>query len=218
MGGSELDKRIATALSSDVRSAEVAALIVELVAAVSKSDEAAAAEPVTGVDPAALPEPESARTARRPDDAFYDQLRSALPKLQARLAELQAAEYAKSWEKNYERVRAQVEEAARKWTEYPKLVAQLIDILNTTAIDQEISRINGSAPKGEQRRLRGVELTARNLEGFDRYHPSVANGVQLPELQHSYKRAWPPPPPSLAAAYAALIMHSPARASRSGDE
>lgn len=218
MGGSELDERIATALSSDVPSAEVAALIVELVAAVSKSDEAAAAERITGGAPGALPEPESARTAMRPDDAFYDQLRSALPKLQARLAELQAAEYARSWENDYKRVRAQIDGAARKWAEYPELVAQLIDILDTTAIDQEVSRVNSSAPKGERRRLRGVELTARNLEEFSRYHPSVAKGVQLPELQHSYKMAWPPPPPSLAAAYAALITHGPIRASRSGDE
>lgn len=217
MGG-ELEERIATALSSNVPSAEVAALIVELVAAVSKSDDAAAAERVTGGDPAALREPESARAAIRPDDAFYDQLRNALPQLKARLAELQAAEYAKSWEKDYERVSAQIQEAARKWTEYPKLVAQLIDILDTTAIDQEVSRLNNSAPKSEQRRLRGVELTARKLEDFSRYHPSVAKGVQLPELQHSYKMAWPPPPPSLAAAYAALITHSPIRASRSEDE
>lgn len=207
MGG-ELDRRIATALSSNVRSAEVAALIVELVAAISKSEEAVAAERTTAVDPAALPGPESARMATPADDATYEQLCSALPRLKARLAELQAAEYAKGWEKDYERVKAQVEEAARKWTEYPKLVAQLIDILDTAAIDREISQVNGSAPNGEQRRLRGVELTARNLEEFDPYHPSVARSVQLPELEHSYKMAWPRPPASIAAAYAAIMSHS----------
>jgi hypothetical protein len=206
--GDELDRRIATALSTDVPSAEVAALIVELVAAVSKSEEAVAAQHSTAVEPAVSLEPESARAAIRADDADYDQLCSALPRLKARLAELQAAEYAKAWEKDYERVKAQVEEMARKWTEYPKLVAQLIDILDTATIDQEISRVNGSAPNGEPRRLRGVELTARNLEEFNRYHPSVAKSVQLPELELSYKMAWPPPPPSLAAAYAALMTRA----------
>ncbi len=214
MGG-ELNRRIATALSSDVPSAEVAVLIVELVATVSKSEEAVVAERTT-VDPAALLGPESIRTAMRADDAAYDLLCSALPKLMARLAELQAAEYAKAWEKDYKRVKVQVEDAAQKWTEYPKLVARLIDIFDTAAIDQEISRVNGSAPNGEQRRLCGVELTARNLEEFNRYHPSVAKHVQLPELEHSYKMAWPPPPPSLAAAYAALITPR-TRASRSED-
>jgi hypothetical protein len=177
--GSELDRRIATALSSDVPSAEVAALIVELVATVCKSEEAVVAERTAAINLAALPGSQSVRTAMRADDAAYDQLCSALPKLKARLAELQAAEYAKSWEKDYQRVRVQVEEAARKWTDYPKLVAQLIDILDTATIDQEISRVNYSAPNGEQRRLRGVELTARNLEE--------------PELEHSYKMTWPPP-------------------------
>jgi hypothetical protein len=202
--GSELDRRIAIALSSDVASADVAALIVELVTAVSKSEEAMVAERATAVDPVALPGPQLAQTAMRADAAAYDQLSSALPRLKARLAELQAAEYAKAWEKDYERVKAQVEQAARKWTEYPKLVARLIDILDTTAIDLEISRVNDSAPIGEQRRLRGAELTARNLEEFNRRRPSIAKCVQLPELDRSYKMAWPLPPPSLAAAYATL--------------
>jgi hypothetical protein len=215
--GSELDRRIATALSSDVPSAEVAALIVELVATVCKSEEAVVAERTAAINLAALPGSQSVRTAMRADDAAYDQLCSALPKLKARLAELQAAEYAKSWEKDYQRVRVQVEEAALKWTEYPKLVAQLIDILDTAAIDQEISRVNYSAPNGEQRRLRGVELTARNLEEFNRYHPSVAKHVQLPELEYSYKMTWPPPPPSLAGAYAALMTPGLTRVSHSED-
>lgn len=214
---SELGKRIATALSSDVSSAEVATLIVELVAAVSKSDEAAVAEHTTGIDPLASPGLESNQTLPH-DDACYGRLRCALPSLQLRLAELQAAEYATAWEIDYERVRTEIEEAARKWTEYPKLIEQLVDILDTTALDQMVSSVNSSAPKGEQRRLHGVELTARNLQRFDRYHPSAARGVQLPELKHSYKMAWPPRPQSLAAAYAALTARSSAVRGAPGDE
>ncbi|HUN97793.1 MAG TPA: hypothetical protein VMU69_16370 [Bradyrhizobium sp.] len=207
----ELKRRIATALSSSVSSAEVAALIVEIVAAGIKSEEAIVAERTKASDQAASPGPEHA------DNAPYDQLNSALPKLQERLAELQAAESANAWEKDYQRVKAQIEKAARKWQKYPKLVAQLIDILDTAAIDREILRINDAAPAGEQRRLRGVELTARDLEEFNRYRPSVAKTVQLPQLEHSYKMAWPPPPPSLAAAYAALMLPNPSRTSRSED-
>ncbi|HUN94801.1 MAG TPA: hypothetical protein VMU69_01000 [Bradyrhizobium sp.] len=207
----ELKRRIATALSSSVSSAEVAALIVEIVAAGIKSEEAILAERTKAADQAASPGPEDA------DNAPYDQLGNALPKLQERLAELQAAEYAKAWEKDYQRVKAQIEKAARKWQKYPKLIEQLIDILDTAAIDREILRINDAAPAGEQRRLRGVELTARNLEEFNRYRPSVAKNVQLPQLEHSYKMAWPPPPPSLAAAYAALMIPSPSRTNRSED-
>ena len=44
---------------------------------------------------------------------------------------------------------------------YPKFVSQLVDLLSRVeAIDQECARIDGSAPSGEYRRLRGVEQRA----------------------------------------------------------
>lgn len=214
----ELHRRIATALSSNVPSAEVAALIVEFVAAGIKSEDSGVAEDTIAVDQADSPGPESAQAATPTDDVTDDQASGTLPRLKARLAELEAAEYAKGWEKDYQRVKAQVEKAARKWKKYPKLIAQLIDILDTATIDREILRINAAAPDGEQRRLRAVELTARDLEEFDRYRPSVAKSVQLPQLEHSFKMAWPPPPPSLAAAYAALMTPSLPQTSRPEDE
>ena len=55
----------------------------------------------------------------------------------------------------YERVQAKRNELARKYAEYPKLVARLVDLFGSAkAVDEEVSRINGSAPPGEHRRLR----------------------------------------------------------------
>ena len=47
-------------------------------------------------------------------------------------------------------------------------------------------RINSEAPKGESRRLLGVELTARNLKSFSRSDPSVIDLKQFP----AYLNRW----------------------------
>jgi hypothetical protein len=119
-------------------------------------------------------------------------LRTLLPRLQ----EAQAAEYAARWESEYERVKAKRDELARKYAEYPKLVAQLVDIFRgAEEVDKEVSRVNGSAPPGEHPCLLGVELTARGLEGFSAADPPIAKAVHLPDWAHSARMAWPLPRP-----------------------
>ena len=66
-----------------------------------------------------------------------------------------------------QRAGARLRLLARKYTEYPELMARLVDLFESAkAVDEAVSRINGSAPPGEHRRLLRVELTARSLEGF----------------------------------------------------
>jgi hypothetical protein len=78
-------------------------------------------------------------------------------------------------------------------------VARLVDLSESAkAVDEEVSRINGSAPPGEHRRLLGVELTARGLESFSTADPPIAKSVRLPDWDEPTKFAWPPPTPSLA--------------------
>ena len=73
-------------------------------------------------------------------------------------------------------------------------MAQLVDLFRRAElVDKEISRVNGSAPEGERRRLAEVELAARNLESFSTADPSIAKAVRLPDWGHSVKTAWPPP-------------------------
>ena len=88
---------------------------------------------------------------------------------------------------------------------YPKVVAQLVDLfVRAEEVDKEVSRVNGSAPAGERRRLAQVELAARNLESFSTADPSIAKAVQLPDWEHSAKMAWPPPRPLVTAWLAPL--------------
>jgi hypothetical protein len=47
-------------------------------------------------------------------------------------------------------------------------------------------------------RLRGVELVARNLDGFTRDQPSITNELGLRDWDHPAKTAWPPPQTPLA--------------------
>jgi hypothetical protein len=58
-------------------------------------------------------------------------------------------------------------------------------------VDKEVSRINVYAPDGEHRRLRPVELEARNLTQFTRDNPSLSQTVQLWNWNSSGKSLWP---------------------------
>jgi hypothetical protein len=111
------------------------------------------------------------------------------------------------WNEEYTRVEAKPDASARKFAEYQKLMAQLVEMFrDAEAVDAEVSRVKGSAPDGEHRRLLGVELTARNLESFSRDNPSITKTAQLPDWQHSGRMVWPPPQPSFAALYAQSMV------------
>jgi hypothetical protein len=101
---STLERRIAAALTSDIPSADIAALVAETEAAISQVEAAAEAEREMALDPLASPDAAKARTAME-DAAFTrDRLRTVLPRLQERLQQVQAAEYAARWEADFEEV------------------------------------------------------------------------------------------------------------------
>jgi hypothetical protein len=76
-------------------------------------------------------------------------------------------------------------------------------------VDREVSRINGNAPDGEHRRLRSVELEARNLDRFTRDRPEIAKTVQLPDFELG-RMLWPPTSSGSFAAELAQSMIVPA--------
>jgi hypothetical protein len=204
-----LEQRIATALSSETTSNVVAILIAEVETAIVAADKAAEAEREKALDPLASPDAAKARAAME-DAAFTrDRLRNVLPRLQGRLTELHAAEYAARWEPDFEQVQAQRDELAQQYAGlYPKLAGQLVDLFERIeAVDKEVSRINGSAPPGEHRRLRQTELVARGLDNFSRADPPIIKAVQLPDWTNSEKMIWPPPQPSLAVQVATSMTY-----------
>jgi hypothetical protein len=90
---------------------------------------------------------------------------------------------------------------------YASLTAELCDLFRCIeALDQECDRVNSEALNGENRRLLGVELTARNLKSFSRSELSVVDGVKLPSWSQSDRMIWPPPKIPLAVRVATSMI------------
>jgi hypothetical protein len=154
---------------------------------------------VKALDPIASPDAAKARAAME-DAAFTrERLRTVLPRLQARLKQVVAAEYAANWEPEFKRVEALRDELAAAMRKlYPAAVAQLVDLFQRAAeCDRECSRINGAAPAGEHRRLLKVELTARGVKGLMQPDVWIAEMLRLPFFWRASGPiyAWPLPTP-----------------------
>jgi hypothetical protein len=92
-----------------------------------------------------------------------DRLQAVLPKLRDRLSAVLNTEAHDHWREDYRRVKAQRDQAANVFAEYPELATRLIEIFRAAqAVDKEVDRVNWSAPDGEHRRLIGVRYV---LEG-----------------------------------------------------
>jgi hypothetical protein len=198
-----VEERIATALTDKISSADVEALITETEAAITAADAAAEAERTKALDPVGSPDPIKARAAMEGAAFTRDRLRTVLPRLQTRLKQVVAAEYAAQWEPEFKRVEARRDALAAEMREiYPRVTEQLVSLFRRMAdCDRECSQINGSAPYGDGRRLRGVELTARGVEGLLQPDVWIAQELRLPAFPRETGPiyAWPPltPPASV---------------------
>jgi hypothetical protein len=179
-------------LRSDSTAADdVSALIAEVEASMAAAAHAAEAHRADSIDPL-VPDAEAAQRAAASDELRHRRLAAALPRLQQQLSAALAADYHERWDARYRLVEAERDRAAERFRRYPALVAELIEILNTAAaVDRECSALNGSAPDGERRRLKGVELTARGLDRFSIAQPTLAQGLRLPDWQASELTLWP---------------------------
>jgi hypothetical protein len=177
-----LEQRIASALrdDGDATAADLGALIGEVevaaaAAATTATEERERALDIS-IDPATAHEKALVAELRR------DRLHAVLPRLQQRLASALAEESALRWDARYRRVAAMAEEAAEKFRAYPRLAAELVELMNlAAALDREASAVNISAAPGEHRRVPGVELLARGLASFSIAQPSIAQGLRLPD-------------------------------------
>ena len=188
-----LEKRIAAVLAPDATSADVAAMIAEVGAALPAAIDAAERERIHSLDP--VVDAQKAQQSLADAQFARDRLQAALTALQRRLQELQESEYSVLWHDQYSQVEAESHALAAELREiYPAVLSKLVDLLTRTIeCNVEASCINGSAPAGVALRLREVELVARNLEGFTRDEPSISNELKLPDWDQPAKLAWPRP-------------------------
>jgi hypothetical protein len=144
-----LERQIAVALADDVNSADVAALIEETEAAIAQADATAEAERVRALDPALSPDPVKAREAMQAAEFARDRLHLQLPRLGARLAQVEAAERLAQWHVEGSALKARRDALVVELAEvYPRVVDQLVDLFTrATAVDEEIARL-GVSPDG----------------------------------------------------------------------
>ena len=209
-----LEQKIANALTDPhIATADLYELISETEVALIAAEATAEAERQKAVD-AVMPDAAEAERSAWAAEVHRDRLHSLLSRLRQRLADVSAAEYSAQREADFEAVKAKRDALAREFIEfYPDFVSRFVDFaLRTAAVDDECARFNGAALAGEHRRLLGVELTARQLESFSGYEPSIIEAVGLPDWAQSGQMAWPLPKIPLAVAVAeAMAPPSDAR-------
>jgi hypothetical protein len=115
------------------------------------------------------------------------------PRLKAKLYDMQRAAAVEQWLADFDRVAEQRNSAAAAFQRYSELADAIIAIFSyAQQVDEQVSRINGSAPpEFGQKRLRSVELTARDLQQFTTSYPSLMTTYELRAFDESGKKLWP---------------------------
>jgi hypothetical protein len=186
-----LEQRIINILANGNAGSEaIAELIHETETAAATADQAAIDERTNSLDLAH--DPHQARDRIAAAEMTRDQLKTSLPKLRERLSTALQSEAHERWLADFSRVRRQLDEAVTLFKDYEQHAEAIQNLFAMAGeVDKEISRVNGNAPDGEHRRLRAVELEARDLEGFTRDQPSLAATVELRDWKNSGKKLWP---------------------------
>ena len=190
---SALEKRIASALSSDDTAGNLAALVDETEAAIIQADATAEAEREKALDPLISRDAAKARAIME-DAAFTrDRLRTVLPRLQQKHQEVAAQEYRAQWREDYEAHKVERDALATELRElYPNFASKITDLFTRMAAnDTELSRLHQARPSGVSLHLLGAELVARGLESFSIARPSIVEQLQLPNFDHSGQTLWP---------------------------
>jgi hypothetical protein len=202
-----LEQRIVSILANaNAGSETIAELIVEVETAAQVFVETAEAERARSLDLVQCADPHQARDRIAAAELAGDRLQSALPKLRDKLSATLAGESHERWLADYRRVGQKRDETAALFKTYPEHAEAIVHMFAAAAeVDREVSRINGDAPDGEHRRLRSVELEARNLDRFTRDNPSLASTVELPDWDNSGKKLWPR---SSSGSFAAMAVAS----------
>jgi hypothetical protein len=199
-----LEQQVAAALADKrIGPGELEDLIDKVEDGIHAAEADAARQREQAMDPALSPDLRAARQQLEDSVFLVGRLKTQLPRLQRRLVEVLDAERHFRWESDYKTVLAKRDQAVELFQQYPELVVKLLTILHTARdVDAECARVDAAAPSGEYRRLKSVELVARNLKEFSTAWPSIAASVTLPDIQNPGRMLWPPPKPFNAAMFA----------------
>ena len=186
-----LEARITAALTStDITSTDLEILLQETENVLSET--AIKIERDRAFDLTKSPDATTAHRTLTENELNRGRLKLVLPDLQHKLEAVCEQERAAQWEQEFLRVEAIRDNTAKKWARVPEIIHELIQLFREDeAIKAECSRVNGSAPNGETRRLIGPELKARGLDAYSRSDPPMAKGTTLVDWTHSQVTLWP---------------------------
>jgi hypothetical protein len=192
-----LEQRVIAALANaTISPAELEALIDDVEGGIKDAEQSATRMRDEAMDPSISPDLGKAHQAMEDAAFLVGRLRTQLPRLERRLAQVLDAEAHARWLQDYNEVIAKRDAAVAQFQRYPDLIVELLTILHTARdVDAEVARVNSSAPPTEHRRLIGVEATARGISAFSRLQPAIADRVVLPDLENADGTLWPPPLP-----------------------
>jgi hypothetical protein len=188
-----LEQRIVSILAhANAGSEAIMELVAEVEDAVTLADLNIEAERAKAIDLVQNPDPREAHERVVVAELIRDRLHAAIPRLRDRLSAALRKEAHERWLSDFSRVRQALSDAASLFRDYRQHAEAIVRMFALAEqVDKEVSRINGTAPGGEHRRLRFVELEARDLEHFSRDNPSLASTVELRDWDNSGKTLWP---------------------------
>lgn len=197
MSQTDLEQRISVALTTaDLKAAELAVLLEETTAAIVAADATAQTARECAYDPALSADPTQARAEMENAVLCSGRLNTLKPRLEAKLAELQAAETEDHWLHDFVALEGIQNKLADEFAQtYQRCATELVDCFARMAdLAAELSRLHQARPSGVSLHLLGAELTARALTGFTRDQPSIVTQVVLPDFEHSSRNVWSPKP------------------------
>ena len=193
-----LEQRIAAALDNDsITSKTIADLYAEVEHAIAYTETSLADANHRALDPT-IEDAQAARQQR--DDCGFrlERLKAALPPLQQRYSKVRLAERKAAWRADYAKVKAKRDATAEKLQAIYELTEQLIELLQEAKqVDEQVAKINSTAPNGEHDRLVDCECKARcvNAVGPNTVL-SLMTELKLPRWS-APGWAWPPPTPPI---------------------
>ena len=198
-GSQTLEQRIGAALDNDsITSKAIADLYAECEHAIAYTETSVTDANHRALDPT-VEDAEAARQQR--DDCGFrlERLKAALAPLQAHYSKVRLAERKAAWRTDYADVKRKRDATADKMKAiYTELSEKLIAVLEEAKqVDEEVARINSTAPNGEHDRLIDCECKARcvNAVGPNTVL-SLMTDLKLPRFT-APGWAWPPPTPPI---------------------
>ena len=199
----DLEARITAALTTDIASADIAALITETEGAVTQAEATAEAERKKALDPVVSPDATKAREAMQAAEFRRDRLRTLSPRLQMRLRQVRAEEELARWLPQHEAAKARRDALAEKLCElYVPFSNEFLALgLEIEKADAEVRRVNAAKPDegASGKLLLSVEEQARGREAFKMGYLQIMKDVRLPAWEGSPTQVWPPHRPLDAA-------------------